>query len=86
MHSADFKNMKVLGGMMRNSGAFYIRRSFSEDVLYRTIFSEYVQAIIADGHNALEFYIEGTRSRTGKSLHPRLGKSSVILVSITLAS
>lgn len=69
--------MKGLADKLRNCGAFYIRRSFSEDVLYRTIFSEYVQNIVADGQNFLEFFIEGTRSRTGKSLHPRLGMADL---------
>lgn len=55
------------------SGAFFMRRSFAEDPLYWACFSEYVQETVGNGDQPLEFFIEGTRSRTGKCLHPKVG-------------
>jgi glycerol-3-phosphate O-acyltransferase len=54
-----------------------MRRSFGNDKLYWTIFSEYVQKLVTDGEAAIEFFIEGTRSRTAKSLMPKFGKITV---------
>lgn len=42
----DFMGMKVLGEMLRMSGAFFIRRSFGGDKLYWAVFSEYVKTIL----------------------------------------
>lgn len=54
-----------------------MRRSFGSDKLYWTAFSEYVQKLVVDGEAAIEFFIEGTRSRTAKSLMPKFGKFTV---------
>jgi len=56
----------------RNAGAFFIRRSFNADRLYTTILQKYIDTLLRDGQS-LEFYIEGTRSRTGKMLQPKMG-------------
>ncbi|CAM1308983.1 GNPAT (predicted) [Pycnogonum litorale] len=70
----DFLSMKFLGHALRESGAFFIRRGASKsDVLYWTILVQFMQAISLNQHNPVKFYIEGTRSRTGKSLYPKLG-------------
>lgn len=61
-----------MGQILRRSGAFFIRRSFADDALYRAVFSEYVQAILC-ATQPLEFFVEGTRSRSGKSLYPKFG-------------
>ena len=49
--------------IFRNSEAFFIRRSFGSDQLYKAIFQEYVLQVLKQGH-PMEFYIEGTRSRS----------------------
>jgi len=67
--------MPVVGPALQKSGAVYIRRSFGDDALYQTMMREYVPQILEDGHN-LEIFIEGTRSRTGKRLPPKLGASA----------
>ncbi|XP_067840194.1 dihydroxyacetone phosphate acyltransferase isoform X2 [Heptranchias perlo] len=69
----DFLGMKIVGEMLRMSGAFFIRRSFGGDKLYWAVFSEYVKTILRNGDAPVEFFVEGTRSRTGKSLIPKLG-------------
>jgi glycerone phosphate O-acyltransferase/fatty acyl-CoA reductase len=68
----DFLGMFLVRSLFRFSGAFFLRRSFSGDKLYSTIFGEYVKQLLVNGHS-LEFFIEGTRSRSGKMLHPKMG-------------
>lgn len=69
----DFQAMFAMGTMLRNTGAFFMRRSFSSDRLYWDVFREYVRAIVAKYHSGLEFFIEGTRSRSYKALTPKIG-------------
>jgi glycerone phosphate O-acyltransferase len=66
----DFLGLGLLANLLRNSGAFFIRRSFRSDKLYWTIFDEYVKTHLIHGDYPLEFFIEGARSRTLKSLLP----------------
>jgi glycerol-3-phosphate O-acyltransferase len=61
-----------IGTIFRRSGAFFIRRSFWKDRLYTVCLTDYLRKILAEGYN-LEFFIEGTRSRTGKMYMPRIG-------------
>jgi 1-acyl-sn-glycerol-3-phosphate acyltransferase/thioester reductase-like protein len=68
----DFLDMAGVNWIFRQSGAFFLKRSFRNDLLYRSIFEEYVQQLLIGGHT-LEFFIEGTRSRTGKNLPPKVG-------------
>jgi len=69
-------NMPVVGKLLRFGGAFYLRRSFRAQPLYSAVFNEYVRTIIDKGV-ALEYFVEGTRSRTGRSLPPRAGMLSI---------
>ena len=66
----DFLGLGLLSSLLRHCGAFFIRRSFHSDLLYWTIFDEYVKTHIIHGDYPLEFFIEGTRSRTLKTLLP----------------
>ncbi|XP_013398318.1 dihydroxyacetone phosphate acyltransferase-like isoform X1 [Lingula anatina] len=75
----DFMGMNFVGWLLRNSGAFYIRRTFGTDKLYWSVFTEYVQTHITNGDAPVEFFVEGTRSRTGKSLVPKLGMMKACL-------
>ncbi|KAB7500492.1 Dihydroxyacetone phosphate acyltransferase [Armadillidium nasatum] len=59
----DFMSMAFIGDMLRGAGAFYIRRSFMDDSLYWAVFQEYVQSLICDSGQPMEFFLEGTRSR-----------------------
>ena len=69
----DFKGMKLVSRILQNAGAFYIRRSFRQDVLYWNLVSEYVRHHIVNFQAPVEFFLEGTRSRVGKSLPPKSG-------------
>lgn len=61
-----------LGPIFRHSGAFFLRRSFKGSHLYPVVFRTYLRHVMKDGY-PIEFFIEGTRSRTGKLLNPRYG-------------
>ncbi|XP_023286081.1 dihydroxyacetone phosphate acyltransferase-like [Seriola lalandi dorsalis] len=71
--------MKMVGEILRRSGAFFIRRAIGSDKLYWAVLSEYVKTIIRKGHAPMEFYVEGLRSRTLKSLMPKLGMMHMVL-------
>ncbi|CAL8314536.1 unnamed protein product [Lota lota] len=75
----DFMGMKIVGEMLRMSGAFFIRRSFGGDKLYWAVFSEYVKTMLRNGMAPVEFFLEGTRSRTCKSLTPKLGLLNIVM-------
>ncbi len=72
-------NLPLIGPLLRRGGAFFLRRSFS-DPFYSTVFREYMSQLIARGIS-LMYFIEGGRSRTGRTLEPRGG-----LLSMTLRS
>ncbi|KTF93732.1 hypothetical protein cypCar_00035169 [Cyprinus carpio] len=75
----DFMSMKFIGEMLRMSGAFFIRRSFGGDKLYWAVFSEYVKTMLRKGYAPIEFFLEGTRSRTCKSLTPKTGLLNIVM-------
>ncbi len=64
--------------VFRASGAYFIRRSFGDNTLYKIVFKQYLKFLIRDGYTQ-EFFIEGGRSRTGKIMTPRLGMLSAIV-------
>ncbi|CAG8445599.1 13588_t:CDS:10 [Dentiscutata erythropus] len=70
--AGDNLDLPIVGTVFRRSGAFFIRRTWGEDQLYGSIAKEYLECLLESGHN-LECFIEGTRSRTGKLLPPKLG-------------
>jgi glycerol-3-phosphate O-acyltransferase len=75
-HIAARDNMGFgpFGFVFRRAGAFFLRKSFDSD-LYKAVFRAYVGHLVREGFTQ-EFFIEGGRSRTGKSLVPRLGMLS----------
>lgn len=54
-----------------------MKRSFKHDLLYKTVFNEYVQQLLVDNHS-LEFFVEGTRARGGKMLAPKFGILNIL--------
>ncbi len=65
-------NIPLVGGILRRSGAFFLRRSFKGDVIYSAVFNEYLHMLIAKG-NSIEYFVEGGRSRSGRLLPPMGG-------------
>jgi glycerol-3-phosphate O-acyltransferase len=69
-------NLPIVGRFVRKGGAFFLRRSFRSQKLYSAVFHEYLARILSNG-TSLEFFIEGTRSRTGRLLQPKAGMLSM---------
>ena len=73
-HTAGGINMNFfpLGALVRRSGAFFIRRTFKDNEVYKFVLQQYIDYLI-EKRFPLEWYIEGGRSRSGKLLPPRFG-------------
>lgn len=67
-----------LGRIFRRCGAFFIKRSFAGNTLYKAVFDSYIKILIQEGY-CQEFFIEGGRSRTGKLRKPKYGMLSTIV-------
>lgn len=67
----------LMGPLLRRSGVIFIRRNIAENPLYKYVLREYVGYIVEKRFN-LSWSIEGTRSRTGKMLPPKLGLMSYV--------
>jgi glycerol-3-phosphate O-acyltransferase len=67
-----------LGPLFRGAGAYFIRRSFGDDEVYKAVFRSYLKFLVREGYTQ-EFFIEGGRSRTGKILTPKLGMLTAIV-------
>ncbi|XP_050672009.1 dihydroxyacetone phosphate acyltransferase isoform X2 [Leptidea sinapis] len=69
----DFYSMAVVGQSMRETGAFYIRRSLAGAHLYASTLRQYIHELVSKYTLPVEFFVEGTRSRSNKSLPPKYG-------------
>lgn len=69
-------NFFPINRYLRACGAFFMRRKFKGDKLYTAVFREYIHTLCAKGYS-IEFFIEGGRSRTGRTLPPRTGLVSM---------
>lgn len=65
-------NLPVAGPILRRGGAFFMRRTFKDNPLYSAVFDEYLHAIFTSGYST-EYFVEGGRSRTGRTLKPKAG-------------
>jgi 1-acyl-sn-glycerol-3-phosphate acyltransferase len=70
----DFKKIPGVNQILRRSGAFFMRRQLDANIdpLYVAVFKAYFQQVMLD-HGLVEFFIEGTRSRSGATLPPKHG-------------
>jgi glycerol-3-phosphate O-acyltransferase len=71
-------NLPLVGPLLRKGGGFFMRRSFRGNALYTAVFTNYLGSIMSRGH-PLQYFIEGGRSRTGRSLSPKTGMLSMTL-------
>jgi glycerol-3-phosphate O-acyltransferase len=71
-------NFWPLGCIFRQSGAFFLRRSFRGNELYSEVFATYVAALLQE-EEPIEFFLEGGRSRTGKMAAPKYGMLSMLI-------
>jgi len=65
-------NIPVVGPWLRRCGAFFLRRSFKGNVLYGSVFEAYMGYLASRGA-AVEYFVEGGRSRTGRKLKAKPG-------------
>ena len=70
--AGDNLDLPVVGRVLRGGGAFFMRRHFAGDAVYSAVFSEYVYQMFRRGH-AMEYFVEGGRSRTGRLLPAHTG-------------
>ncbi len=74
-------NFWPAGPIFRKAGAFFIRRSFRGNLMYSTIFRDYLGLLFERGYS-VKFYSEGGRSRTGKLLEPKTGMLAMTIQSM----
>ena len=79
-HTAGGINMNFfpMGPIARRAGIFFIRRSFSDNEVYKFVLRAYIDFLI-EKRFPLEWFIEGGRSRSGKLLPPRYGMLSYVV-------
>jgi glycerol-3-phosphate O-acyltransferase len=65
-------NIPIAGPWIRRCGAFFLRRSFKGNILYGAVFEAYM-GYLANNSTAVEYFIEGGRSRTGRKLKAKSG-------------
>lgn len=82
-HTAAGINMNFfpVGPLIRRTGAFFIRRSFKDNELYKFVLRSYLDFLI-EKRFPLEWYMEGGRSRSGKLRPPRFGLLSWVIDSV----
>lgn len=67
-----------MGPIFRHSGAFFIRRTIRDNTLYQVVLRHYIRKLLKEGY-WIEFYIEGTRSRSGKAVSPKYGMLAMVV-------
>lgn len=73
-------NVFPMGQFFGKCGAFFIRRSFTSDQLYKMTFEAYIFYLLKT-NQVVEFFFEGGRTRTGKLLKPKYGLFQMLLES-----
>jgi glycerol-3-phosphate O-acyltransferase len=71
-------NMPIVGPLLRRGGAFFMRRTFKGNKLYAAVFDEYLHSVFSHGYST-EYFVEGGRSRTGRTLNPKAGMLAMTL-------
>ncbi len=80
--AGDNLNIPLIGPLLKRGGAIFMRRKFHGDQLYYALYKAYLEAMSHRGH-ALEYFIEGGRSRTGRLLPAKTGLLKMSVESFT---
>lgn len=67
-----------MGPVMRKAGRIFVRRGIGGNPVYRFALREYL-AYMTERRFSLEWFPEGTRSRTGKLVQPKLGLMTYVV-------
>mmetsp|Transcript_19920 Transcript_19920/g.32786 ORF Transcript_19920/g.32786 Transcript_19920/m.32786 type:complete len:810 (+) Transcript_19920:180-2609(+) len=70
--SGDNLNIPLVGSLFLYSGAFFLRRSFRGDNLYKKVLYGYILRKLREGC-PVEVFVEGGRTRTGMISKPKMG-------------
>ena len=75
--AGDNLAIPIIGTLFRRSGAFFIRRNVGASttelaIAYKGVLKSYIREAVS-GACALEFFVQGGRSRTGQIGRPKLG-------------
>jgi glycerol-3-phosphate O-acyltransferase 1/2 len=80
--AGDNLRLPFVSWLVTHLGGFFIKRkldvSDKKDVLYRRCLHEYMEQLLQSGES-LEFFLEGSRSRSGKPCTPKAGLLSVVV-------
>lgn len=76
--AGDNLNFWPVGKLIRKGGGFFIKRRFQGNDVYKETLYQYIKTLVNQGY-CIEFFIEGTRSRTGKLLKPKMGILSQVI-------
>lgn len=85
--SGNNLNIPIFSTLIHMLGGFFIRRKLDEttdgrkDILYRSLLQAYIQELLKE-QQSLEIFLEGTRSRSGKTSCGRAGLLSVVVDSL----
>lgn len=60
------------GSLARRAGGIFIRRTFTDKPIYKAVLHRYIRYLVDKGCS-FSWAIEGTRSRTGKLVLPKIG-------------
>lgn len=66
------------GQLARQNGVIFIRRSFKEETVYKLALRYFIASLVDEGAHFM-WAIEGTRSRSGKLVWPKMGILKYIL-------
>ncbi|KAM8924167.1 glycerol-3-phosphate acyltransferase 1, mitochondrial [Pelodytes ibericus] len=84
-------NIPIFSTLIHMLGGFFIRRKLDEtkdgkkDILYRSLLHGYIEELL-NQQQFLEIFLEGTRSRSGKTSRGRAGILSVIVDTVCKGS
>ena len=67
-----------LGFLLRRAGGIFIRRSFQDNPVYKTVLRQYI-GYLMEKRFPMNWSFEGTRSRLGKLMPPRYGLLKYVL-------
>ncbi|XP_033126432.1 glycerol-3-phosphate acyltransferase 1, mitochondrial-like [Anneissia japonica] len=81
--AGDNLNLPIINWFLQSLGAFYIKRKLDrevgkKDLVYRAALHTYIEEVLRS-NQSLEFFMEGGRSRSGKSLLPKGGLLSCVV-------
>ena len=69
-------NIPILGFFLRRAGGIFIRRSFQDNEVYKLSLKQYI-GYLMDKRFPMTWSFEGTRSRLGKLMPPKVRASQV---------